>query len=142
MVFSSMVFLWIFLPAVLAGYFLCPRPAKNLLLVFFSLLFYAWGEPKYITLMILSVTVNYVSGRLIGALPDRKKLVLFLCVAVNLLLLGYFKYFNFIIQSANSVLGWLWDAGPIAARSIALPIGISSTPSRPSPTSSTCTGAR
>lgn len=125
MVFSSMVFLWIFLPAVLAGYFLCPRPAKNLLLVFFSLLFYAWGEPKYITLMILSVTVNYVSGRLIGALPDRKKLVLFLCVAVNLLLLGYFKYFNFIIQSANSVLGWLWDAGPIAARSIALPIGIS-----------------
>ncbi len=120
-----MVFLWIFLPAVLAGYFLCPRPAKNLLLVFFSLLFYAWGEPKYITLMILSVTVNYVSGRLIGALPDRKKLVLFLCVAVNLLLLGYFKYFNFIIQSANSVLGWLWDAGPIAARSIALPIGIS-----------------
>ena len=69
MVFSSMVFLWIFLPAVLAGYFLCPRPAKNLLLVFFSLLFYAWGEPKYITLMILSVTVNYVSGRLIGALP-------------------------------------------------------------------------
>ena len=91
----------------------------------FQLLFYAWGEPKYITLMILSVTVNYVSGRLIGALPDRKKLVLFLCVAVNLLLLGYFKYFNFIIQSANSVLGWLWDAGPIAARSIALPIGIS-----------------
>ena len=125
MVFSSMVFLWIFLPAVLAGYFLCPRPAKNLLLVFFSLLFYAWGEPKYITLMILSVTVNYVSGRLIGALPDKKKLVLFLCVAVNLLLLGYFKYFNFIIQSANSVLGWMWDAGPIAARSIALPIGIS-----------------
>ncbi len=124
MVFSSMVFLWIFLPAVLAGYFLCPRLAASSFCVFQPLIL-RLGEPKYITLMILSVTVNYVSGRLIGALPDRKKLVLFLCVAVNLLLLGYFKYFNFIIQSANSVLGWLWDAGPIAARSIALPIGIS-----------------
>lgn len=125
MVFSSMVFLWIFLPAVLAGYFLCPKPAKNLLLVAFSLLFYAWGEPKYIVLMILSVTVNYASGRMMEALPQKRRQVLITCVAVNLLLLGYFKYFNFIIQTVNSLSGLAGGGELLSPRDIALPIGIS-----------------
>ena len=62
MVFSSMVFLWIFLPAILAAYFICPGKGKNLLLVLFSLVFYAWGEPVYILLMLFSVIINFVSG--------------------------------------------------------------------------------
>lgn len=131
MVFSSMVFLWIFFPAVLVTYYLCPARGKNILLVFFSLLFYAWGEPKYILLMILSVTVNYVSGLLLdrcgGADGGRsaRRRVLAACVAVNLLLLGYFKYFNFVAQIVNSLWTTLGKGEPVAFREIALPIGIS-----------------
>ena len=132
MVFSSMVFLWLFLPAVLVTYYICPQKGKNLLLVAFSLLFYAWGEPKYIVLMILSVTVNYISGLLLERCPEGeegkrdKKRVLFGCVAVNLLLLGYFKYFNFVVQAVNGLWTFFGGAGTLANfREIALPIGIS-----------------
>ena len=61
MVFSSMLFLWIFLPLVLAAYYLSPRKIRNGILVFFSLLFYAWGEPIYILLMLCSVLVNFMA---------------------------------------------------------------------------------
>lgn len=125
MVFSSMVFLWIFLPAVLALTFLCPKKWTNLLLVLSSLLFYAWGEPRYIFLMLLSVAVNYVSGLAVERYSDRKKLCLFLCIAVNLLILGYFKYFNFIARSANSAISYFHGATFLNVREIALPIGIS-----------------
>ena len=120
MVFSSMVFLWLFLPAVLVTYYICPQKGKNLLLVAFSLLFYAWGEPKYIVLMILSVTVNYISGLLLERCPQGeegkkdKKRVLFGCVAVNLLLLGYFKYFNFVVQAVNGLWTFFGGAGTLA----------------------------
>lgn len=120
-----MTFLWIFLPAVLVTYFICPERFRNLLLVLFSLFFYAWGEPKYILLMLLSVTVNYVSGILLEKYPGRKKLVLFTCVAVNLFLLGYFKYFNFAAETWNRILTVFHSAGAPAAKEIALPIGIS-----------------
>lgn len=125
MVFSSMVFLWIFLPAALAFYFLCPRKLKNLLLVLVSLLFYAWGEPKYIFLMLLSVTVNYAGGLFLESYTHRKKQVLFLCVSANLLILGYFKYFNFAVQSINSLLSVFHGTGSFGASEVILPIGIS-----------------
>lgn len=126
MVFSSMVFLWIFLPAVLAITFLCPKKWTNVLLVFASLLFYAWGEPGYILLMLFSVTINYVSGLAVaGSSSGRKKLSLFLCISSNLLILGYFKYFNFLVQSVGSAISFFCGASSLNVREIALPIGIS-----------------
>ncbi|WP_373216497.1 MBOAT family protein [Ruminococcus sp. 5_1_39BFAA] len=125
MVFSSMIFLWIFLPAVLITYFICPQRFRNLLLVLFSLLFYAWGEPKYIILMLISVTINYVSGILLEKYPEGKKLVFITCVAANLLLLGYFKYFNFAADTWNKILTMFHSTSTFTPKEIALPIGIS-----------------
>ena len=72
MVFSSMLFLWIFLPLVLAAYYISPRKIRNGILVFFSLLFYAWGEPLYVFLMLFSVAVNFTGGILIEKYQTRK----------------------------------------------------------------------
>lgn len=66
MVFSSTVFLLIFLPVVAGIYFLCPRKARNTVLLLFSLLFYGWGEPKYILIMLFSTVFDYTNARLIG----------------------------------------------------------------------------
>lgn len=124
-----MVFLWIFLPLLLVIYFglgkIFPR-TKNYVLLIFSLLFYAWGEPKYILLMLVSIVVNYIFGLLIdnAARKKNKKLKvawLIIDIIFNLGLLGYFKYFNFIADNINKSLG----AGTISVGEIALPIGIS-----------------
>lgn len=96
MVFSSMLFLWIFLPLVLAVYYISPKNIRNGILVFFSLLFYAWGEPVYIFLMLFSVAVNFAGGILIEKNPERKRQILVLTLVINLLLLGYFKYLNIV----------------------------------------------
>ncbi len=101
MVFSSILFLWVLLPVVLAAYYLpqfCGKAGsclkfQNFILVVFSLFFYAWGEPRYILLMLLSVLINYSFGLLIER-KQQKLLMLVICVAANLLILGYFKYFN------------------------------------------------
>ena len=124
MVFSSMVFLWIFLPAILAAYFICPPKMRNLLLVLFSLVFYAWGEPVYILLMLFSVMLNYVSGICIEKFPDHRKLVLAVGVLANLALLGYFKYFNFAVRLVNKIFSAA-GISLLTAREIALPVGIS-----------------
>ena len=108
MVFSSMLFLWIFLPLVLAAYYVSPQKFRNGILIFFSLLFYAWGEPVYIFLMLFSVLLNFAGGIFIEKYPGKKKLILCGIVGINLLLLSYFKYFNFFSFSQ-----------------VALPIGIS-----------------
>ncbi len=124
MLFSSLVFIWYFLPAVALLYFLFPwKPAKNMVLLIASLFFYAWGEPRYILLMLLSISLNYIFGRILSACPEKKKkhLVLFLCLAVNLGLLGYFKYFNFAAKLFN----FLISRELISLREISLPIGIS-----------------
>ena len=123
MVFSSFAFLWIFLPAVLIGAVLTHRKGSNLFLLAASLFFYAWGEPKYIVLLLFSVTLNYLAGLLIGRCekPFPRRLVTAAGIAANLLLLGYFKYFNFFAGSLNALLG----KDLIALRAIALPIGIS-----------------
>ena len=134
MLFSSITFLWIFLPVLILIYFtigkLIPK-TKNYILLVFSLLFYAWGEPKYILLMLFSIIMNYIFGLLISkyAVRDKRKkkkhtptqtLVLVLSIIANLALLGHFKYGNFFVDSINNVFGSNFNIGKIA-----LPIGIS-----------------
>lgn len=123
MVFSSIVFLFTFLPITLLLYYLVPRKGKNLVLLLCSLVFYAWGEPVYIFLMIISILFNYFSGLDIARKKGRKKAVrrsLIYAAAVNLLILGFFKYYGFLIENLNAVLPF-----EIPFRSLALPIGIS-----------------
>ena len=122
MLFSSLVFLWIFLPLVLILYRLLPGGGKNALLLVASLFFYAWGEPVYILLMLASITLNYLGGLLIdGREGTARKLCLALVVAVNLALLGYYKYYGFAADTLASLLGH----PVLPAREIALPLGIS-----------------
>ena len=91
MVFSSITFLFCFLPVVLLLYYVCRSIVwKNVILLIASLLFYAWGEPVYVILMILSILFNYYAGREIEA--AHKKSSLAFAVIINLLILGYFKY--------------------------------------------------
>ena len=99
MVFSSMLFLWIFLPLVLAAYYISPGKIRNGILVYFSLLFYAWGEPLYVFLMLFSVAVNFTGGILIEKYQTRKKKILVATLIINLGLLGYFKYFGTLTEA-------------------------------------------
>lgn len=123
MVFSSPIFLFFFLPALIAVYFCTPKQFKNLLLLFASLLFYAWGEGFYIALMLISISVNYIFGRLIEG-QSNSKVYLGLGVLVNLVILVSYKYSNFIVDNLNSAL----DIAHIPAFNLApvhLPLGIS-----------------
>lgn len=123
MVFSSTIFLCVYLPLVLLGYNICPKKGKNLFLLIVSLIFYAWGEPKYVFLMIFSILVNYVFGLLMDKHRENKKrlkLMLVISVIIDLGLLSVFKYTDFIITNINSVFGAGFDL-----LNIALPIGIS-----------------
>lgn len=124
MIFSSTIFIFAYLVIVLAVYYICPRKLKNLWLFAVSLFFYGYGEPIYIILMLVSITVNYISGLLIDLWKDRsalKKTALILNVIINLGLLGYFKYAGFAAELISRI--------PIFANTaipeIALPIGIS-----------------
>ncbi|MDO5417847.1 MAG: MBOAT family O-acyltransferase [Lachnospiraceae bacterium] len=124
MLFSSLVFIWFFLPVVFVLYHLVPwKSWKNLILLAASLFFYAWGEPKYILLMLVSIFINYVFGLGMGLTEKKtpRSLLLFFCLAVNLGLLGYFKYFNFLAETVNLLLG----GERVSLRQISLPIGIS-----------------
>ena len=123
MLFSSVVFLFTFLPVILILYYLSPRPFKNIVVLIGSLIFYAWGEPVYIFLMIFSILFNYISGLDIARnLKDKEKArkSLLFNVAVNLCILGFFKYEGFILGSMNAVL-----PVDIPYRELPLPIGIS-----------------
>lgn len=123
MLFSSIVFLFTFLPIILILYYLVPRPMKNVILLFGSLLFYAWGEPVYIFLMIFSILFNYICGLDIARnLKDQAtaRRSLIFTVAVNLCILGFFKYEGFVLDSLSAVL-----PVDISYRAMALPIGIS-----------------
>ena len=128
MLFSSSVFLMMFLPLTLLIYYLVPGrfiTAKNTVLLIASLVFYGWGEPKYILVMLVSIVINYVLAIAIGKMKESKnehgaRLMLILDVIVNLGLLGFFKYTDFIIDTVNSLTG----AG-LGLLGIALPIGIS-----------------
>lgn len=121
MVFSSMIFLWLFLPIVLLLYFISNNKFKNIILLISSLVFYAWGEPKYIFLMLLSIAINYIFGILIDKYRRFDKLLLILSIITNLGILGYFKYFNFFVKNVNDIFGH----NVLTLKSIVLPIGIS-----------------
>lgn len=123
MLFSSITFLLIFLPVTLALYFIVPQKFRNLIMLIASLIFYAWGEPIYIVLMILSIALNYFCGLDIEEKQNDKQKArrsLIFAVVVNLLLLGFFKYYGFLMDSLNTVL-----PVDIPYRELALPIGIS-----------------
>ncbi len=125
MIFSSVFFLFVFLPVTLILYFIVPWKFKNLLLLLVSLIFYAWGEPIYVFLMLFSIIFNYFGGLQIDSLKqsgDTKKLkfsFLFTLI-VNLAILGFFKYYGFVLDSLNSILPF-----DIPYKELALPIGIS-----------------
>ncbi len=122
MVFSSLTFLQCFLPCVLLVYFLVPKRAKNTVLFVFSLLFYAWGEPVYVGLMIFSTVLDYSCGRTVEKYrgTSKAKIALLISVVINLGLLGFFKYTDFFIRTINSVFGC-----GIPLLHLPLPIGIS-----------------
>lgn len=123
MVFSSLLFLFYFLPAVLVVYFIVPRRVKNVVLLLFSLFFYAWGEPVYILLMLFSICADYLLGLWMERAKQRPagaKRVLVLAVVINVALLGFFKYADFFVENLNALTGL-----SIPALNIPLPIGIS-----------------
>lgn len=125
MVFSSLLFLFRYLPFVLVLYFICPKKLRNLLLFVVSLIFYAWGEPVYVVLMIFSTLVDYTHGLLVAhykAAGNTRaaKLVVASSMIINLALLGFFKYYDFLAGTVNSLIGTT-----LPLTGVALPIGIS-----------------
>lgn len=123
MVFSSLIFLIIFLPVLLLLYYSSPARWRNVVLLGGSLVFYAWGEPVYIVLLLLSTTADYFFGRALGkrqSSEQHRKWLVAGSVLVNLAVLGFFKYADFIIENLNALLG-----SSIEALELPLPIGIS-----------------
>lgn len=124
MVFSSTIFLFLFLPLVLLVYYLINIKFRNYFLLIASLFFYAYGEPKFIFIMCLSIIVNYIFGFLIYSTHNKiiliKRFVLFFVTAVNIGLLFYYKYYDFFIENVNGIFGL-----ELPLKHIVLPIGIS-----------------
>ena len=120
MLFSSITFLYCFLPLVLVLYFLVPGKHKNLVLLIASLFFYGWGEPKFLLLMIITIGFGYVMGILTEKYPEKSKVYLALTLLFDLGALAYFKYADFFIESVNAVTGL-----SVPLLRISLPIGIS-----------------
>ncbi len=122
MVFSSVLFMFRFLPLFLILYYVAPGRMKNVILLLGSLFFYAWGEPVYVLLMLFSTLVDYFHGRMIEKYRERgwAKMFLISSVIINLFVLSFFKYADFLIQTVNSLLGT-----SIPLLNLPLPIGIS-----------------
>ena len=120
MLFSSIPFLFYFLPCVLLLYAISPKKFKNFTLLVCSLVFYAWGEPRLVLLMLITVLGGYILGLLTEKFNKHKKLFLTLAVALSLGFLGYFKYVDFFIENINLMTGL-----SIPLLNVALPIGIS-----------------
>lgn len=123
MLFSSLTFLMVFLPCTLAVYYIVPEKFRNMIILLASLVFYAWGEPVYIILMMLSIAFNYVCGIDLGDKeddPEAKRKSLIFAIVVNLLILGFFKYYGFLINTLNDIFHM-----NISYRELPLPIGIS-----------------
>lgn len=123
MLFSSLVFLFIFLPATIFFYYISPRKLKNLVLLVCSLFFYSYGEPRYIFVMLIFILVNYWLGLLVDKYRGEKKIakfILTLSVVLNLSMMGYYKYANFLIQNINTI----FDSS-LPILNIVMPIGIS-----------------
>lgn len=123
MVFSSIVFLFTFLPITLILYYISPRKMKNVVLLLISLIFYAWGEPVYVFLMMFTTIFDYLIGLLINKYRRNKiksKRIFIFAVLVNLGILGFFKYYGFLIENINSIFSL-----NIGYYQLPLPIGIS-----------------
>ena len=123
MVFSSLAFLYLFLPIVLSLYFISGKRMKNIILFVSGLVFYAWGEPVYVLIMTLSTVIDYIAGRIMHKYDDKPKirtLVLLVSVCMNLGLLSIFKYSSFFIQNVNNIFGTSFNDPQLP-----LPIGIS-----------------
>ena len=122
MVFSSLLFLYVFLPIALFLYYISPKKIKNFTLFILSLIFYAWGEPIYVGIMLFSSVFDYCNGRLLNKFKEdwKRKAVLILSVIVNIGLLFFFKYYNFVIDNLN----YLFKLN-ISASTLTLPLGIS-----------------
>ena len=126
MVFSSNIFLFFFLPVFLAAYFITPRKFRNYTLLLFSLIFYAYGAPDFVFLLVGECIVNYfiVRGMAKTEKTGTKKWLCALSIVMALGLLLYFKYANFFMENLNAILGWMHHE-PIGWMKVALPIGIS-----------------
>ena len=120
MLFSSMTFVFLFLPIVCGLYFLTPKVARNYILLFASILFYAWGEPKYVAIMLMTIVVNYLGALLIDKYKQHKKWILIGTILSDLGFLFYFKYFNFVMKNVNFAFG-----ADIPFLDVIMPIGIS-----------------
>ena len=122
MLFSSISFLYFFIPAIILLYFIAPKKLKNAVLLLFSLFFYAWGGVKYAALMVLAIALGYVFGLLIERFRGKKisKVFLFVAVASIISFMLYFKYTDFFIENFNMITGL-----SIPLLKIVLPIGIS-----------------
>ncbi len=122
MIFSSITFLFYFLPIVLILYFVVPQRFRNFVLMLFSLLFYGWGEPKYLIFMMISICLGYLIGLALEKTDElnKRKMLLILALFVNLGMLGYFKYANFLIENVHAVTGI-----KISTLKVTLPVGIS-----------------
>ncbi len=126
MVFSSSIFLLFFLPIVLFIYFISEKRYKNYILLLASIVFYSWGAPKFIFVIIATTFLDFILvSRLYKSTNKRaRKVLLILSVSVNLGLLFYFKYCNFFIENTNALLG-CFNTGPVKMLDVILPIGIS-----------------
>lgn len=123
MVFSSIFFIFSFLPVTIVAYYLAPKRVRNGILLLASLFFYAWGEPVYLFLMLYSILFNYVMGIDIARKQRRGKragVSLFFAVAVNLLILGFFKYYGFLAENIEALSGMT-----LPKLELSLPIGLS-----------------
>lgn len=123
MVFSSIFFIFSFLPVTIVAYYLAPKRVRNGILLLASLFFYAWGEPVYLFLMLYSILFNYVMGIDIARKQRRGKragVSLFFGVAVNLLILGFFKYYGFLAENIEALSGMI-----LPKLELSLPIGLS-----------------
>lgn len=121
MIFSSMLFLWVFFPIVFIVNYIIKKRFSNICLLIFSIVFYAWGEPVYVILLIVSIIINWVIGIAMDLENKYRKTILFIGILLNLLILGYYKYTGLIILTLNYVLG----DSIIYVPEVALPIGIS-----------------
>lgn len=120
MLFSSMTFIFLFLPIVCSLYLLVKDKFKNHILLIASILFYAWGEPKYLSIMLLTIIINYFGAFYLDKFPKYKKAILTTTIIVDLAFLIYFKYFNFIMENLNTL--FTSDFNFI---DVVMPIGIS-----------------
>lgn len=129
MLFSSTTFLFIFLPIVLAVYFICPRKARNVVLLFASLYFYAWGEPRYILVMLVTILVNYSLALVCASCREHEnergaKAAVLGTIIFSIGMLAFFKYSNFFLENFNGSIG-AWTGIRISLLKLTLPLGIS-----------------